>query len=54
MQIRADSSASSASLAEYLRRCGCHVAVIDQVVLEATAKPESFAAPRADIELEAT
>ena len=52
MRIRTDSSASSASLAEYLRRCGCIIAVIDRVVIEATAKPESFAAPHADIELE--
>ena len=52
MRIRTNSSASSASLAEYLRRCGCIVAVIDRVVIEATAKPESFAAPHADVELE--
>jgi hypothetical protein len=52
MRIRTDSSASSASLADYLRRCGCIVTVIDRLVIEASAKPESFAAPHADIELE--
>jgi hypothetical protein len=52
MRLRTASSASSASLAGYLRRCGCIVAVIDRLIIEATAKPESFAAPHADIELE--
>jgi hypothetical protein len=52
MRIRTDSSASSASLADYVRRCGCTVAVIDRLVIEATGRPESFAAPHADIELE--
>jgi hypothetical protein len=37
---------------DYLTRCGCVVAVIDRCVIEATAKPESFAAPSAEIELE--
>jgi hypothetical protein len=52
MLIRTDSSTSSASLTEYLKRCGCIVAAIDGRVIEATAKPESFAAPHAEIELE--
>lgn len=52
MRIRTDSSASSASLADYLERCGCIVAVIDRRVIEATAKPQSFQTPYADIELE--
>ncbi len=52
MRIRTDSSSSSASLAEYLERCGCIVSVIDRRVIEATAKPQSFAAPYADVELE--
>jgi hypothetical protein len=52
MRLRTDSSTSSASLAEYLRRCGCIVAVIDRLIIDATAKPESFAAPHADVELE--
>jgi hypothetical protein len=52
MRIRTDSSASSTSLADYLRRCGCSVAVIERRIIDATAKPESFAAPHADIELE--
>jgi hypothetical protein len=52
MRIRTDSSASSASLREYLEWCGCIVGVVDSRVLEATAKPQSFAAPYADIELE--
>lgn len=52
MRIRTDSAAFTASLADYLTRCGCVVAVIDRRVIEATAKPESFAAPSAAIELE--
>jgi hypothetical protein len=52
MRIRTDSSASSASLADYLQRCGCIVAVIDRLVIEATSMPQSFAAPHADIELD--
>ena len=52
MRIRTDSSASSASLVDYLQRCGCIVAVIDRRVIDATAKPESFASPHADVELE--
>ncbi len=52
MRIRTDSSTSSASLANYLQRCGCIVTVIDLLVIEATAKPESFAAQYADIELD--
>lgn len=52
MRIRTDSSASSASLADYLERCGCIVAVVDRRVIEATAKPQSFQAPHADVELE--
>lgn len=52
MRIRTDSSASSASLADYLRRCGCIVTVVDRLVLEATAQPQSFAAPYADVELD--
>jgi hypothetical protein len=52
MRIRTDSSASSASLVDYLTRCGCAVAVIDRCVIEATAKPDSFAVESAEIELE--
>ncbi len=52
MRIRTDSSTSTTSLADYLQRCGCIVAVIDRLVIDATAKPESFAAPHADIELD--
>jgi hypothetical protein len=52
MRIRTDSSASSASLADYLQRCGCIVSVIDRRVIEATARPQSFQAPYADVELE--
>jgi hypothetical protein len=51
MRLRTDSSASSASLADYLQRCGCIVSVIDRLVIEATARPESFASPHADVEL---
>jgi hypothetical protein len=51
MRIRTDSSTSSASLADYLRRCGCIVAVIDRRVIDATATPQSFALPHADVEL---
>lgn len=52
MRIRTDSAASSASLAEYLRRCECIVEVIDRRVIEVTARPRSFATPYADAELE--
>jgi hypothetical protein len=52
MRIRTDSSASADSLAEYLRRCECVVDVIDRRVIEATARPQSVAAPHAEIELE--
>lgn len=52
MRIRTDSSASSASLADYLQRCGCIVAVIDRLVIEASAQPQSFAVLYADIELD--
>jgi hypothetical protein len=52
MRIRTDTAASAASLAEYLRRCECVVEVIDTRVIDATARPQSFAAPHADVELE--
>jgi hypothetical protein len=52
MRIRTDTAASAASLADYLRRCECIVEVIDQRIIEVTARPQSFAAPHADIELE--
>jgi hypothetical protein len=52
MRIRTDSAASAASLAEYLRRCECVVESIDSRIIEATARPQSFAAPHADVELE--
>ena len=52
MRIRTDTAASAASLTEYLRRCECIVDVIDDRVIEAVARPQSFAAPHADIELE--
>ena len=45
-------SGFSPSLAEFLRRCECIVEVIDRRILEATARPQSFAAPHADIELD--
>ena len=52
MRIRTDTAASAASLAEYLRRCECIVEVIDHRIIDAIARPQSFAAPHADIELE--
>jgi hypothetical protein len=52
MRIRTDTAASAASLAEYLRRCECIVEVIDGRIIDATARPQSFAAPHADIELD--
>jgi hypothetical protein len=52
MRIRTDTAASAASLAEYLRRCECIVEVIDRRTVDATARPQSFAAPHAEIELE--
>jgi hypothetical protein len=52
MRIRTDTAASATSLAEYLRRCECIVEVIDRRIIDATARPQSFAAPHADIELD--
>jgi hypothetical protein len=52
MRIRTDTAASAASLADYLRRCECIVEVIDRRIIDATARPQPFAAPHADIELE--
>jgi hypothetical protein len=52
MRIRTDSAASAASLAEYLQRCECIVEVIDHQIIDATARPRSFAAPHAHVELE--
>jgi hypothetical protein len=52
MRIRTDTAASAASLAEYLRRCECFVDVIGDRIIDVTARPQSFAAPYADIELE--
>jgi hypothetical protein len=52
MRIRTDSAASAASLAEYLRRCECVVEVIDNRIIDASARPQSFAAPHADVELD--
>jgi hypothetical protein len=52
MRIRTDTAVSAASLADYLRRCECIVEVIDRRIIDATARPQSFAAPHADIELE--
>ena len=52
MRLRTDSAASTASLADYLRRCGCIVEVIDRRIIDAAARPQSFAAPHAHVELE--
>jgi hypothetical protein len=52
MRIRTDTAASAASLADYLRRCECVVEVIDRLILDATARPESFAVSYADVELD--
>lgn len=52
MRIRTDTAASAASLAEYLRRCECIVEVVDSRIIDATARPQSFATPYADVELE--
>jgi len=52
MRIRTDTAASAASLAEYLRRCECLVEVIDSRIIAATARPQSFATPHADVELD--
>src|SRR4051812_33116817 len=50
MRLRSDTAASTASLADYLRRCGCLVEVIDRRIIDAAARPQSFAAPHAHIE----
>jgi hypothetical protein len=52
MRIQTETAASAASLAEYLRRCECVVEVIDSRIIDATARPQSFAASNADIELD--
>jgi hypothetical protein len=52
MRIRTDTAASAASLADYLRRCECLVEVIDGRIINATARPQSLAAPHQDVELE--
>ncbi len=52
MRIRTDTAASAASLADYLRRCECLIEVIDGRIIDATARPQSFAAPDRDVELE--
>ena len=52
MRIRTDTAASAASLADYLRRCECLVEVIDGRIIDATARPQSLAAPHQDVELE--
>jgi hypothetical protein len=52
MRIRTDTAASASSLTEYLRRCECIVEVVDDRIIDAIARPQSFAAPHADIELE--
>jgi hypothetical protein len=53
MRIRTDTAASAASLANYLLRCECLVEVIDGLIIDATARPQSLAAPHQDVELEA-
>ena len=52
MRLRTDTAASAVSLTGYLRACECVVEVIDPRVIDATARPQSFTAPYADIELE--
>jgi len=52
MRLRSDTAASAASLADYLQRCGCIVEVIDRRIIDAAARPQSFAAPHAHVELE--
>jgi hypothetical protein len=52
MRIRTDTAASAASLVDYLRRCECLVEVIDGLIIDATARPQSLAAPHQDVELE--
>jgi hypothetical protein len=52
MRLRTDTAVSAASLADYLRRCECTVEIIDLRIIEATVRPQSFAARYADIELE--
>lgn len=52
MRIQTDTAASAASLADYLRRCEYIVEVIDRRIIDATARPQSFAAAHAEIELD--
>lgn len=52
MRIRTETAASAANLADYLRGCECIVELVDSRVIDVTARPRSFAAPYADVELE--
>ena len=52
MRIRTDSAASAAALADYLRRCECAVEPIDARIIDAAARPHSFAVLHGDVELE--
>jgi hypothetical protein len=52
MRLRTNTAASAALLADYLRGCECVVEVIGPRIIDASARPQSFAATYADIELE--
>ncbi len=53
MRIELDTRASADALTDYLRRCACIVAYVDERTLEAAPPPRSQSDGDAEIELEA-
>jgi len=53
MRIELDTRASADALTDYLRRCACIVAYVDERTLEAAPPPRSQSERDAEIELEA-
>jgi hypothetical protein len=53
MKLGLTSAEAADSLCDYLERCGCIVARIDERTLEASGPPRSLAAELGDLELEA-
>lgn len=53
MKIRADTAASAAALADYLRRCECIVHVVDERTLIAITTPQSLSNDHQEQELDA-
>ena len=53
VKIRLSNTAAMQSLAEHLRRCGCIVADLDGLTIEASPPPRSLDAGIADLEVQA-